>query len=178
MENSESKIIGVLSDTHDQISNLIKSIEYFNSRRVELVIHCGDWVSPFTLIHYAKLNAPLYSVLGNNDGDEYNHIKLAKKIGVNVRLEKGLLVFSHYGKRIIAYHGYYQEIVKALVKCGDYDVVLHGHTHEAKVKNSGKVLSINPGTLIDFTDTKKQGASIGLYNAERHAGEIVWLDDI
>lgn len=170
--------IGILSDTHDQIHHLVKVIEYFNHVQVDLVIHCGDWTSPFSLIHYAKLQAPLYGIFGNNDGDKFRHIRYAQGFGINIHIEDRLLVLSKFGKKIVVFHGDYYEIVDALVKCGDYDLVLHGHNHRAKIEKIGNVLSLNPGTLVDFTNEKVRGASFGLYDATAHEGKIVWLKDL
>ena len=35
-------IIGVISDTHNNLRNVKKIIELFNEKKVELVIHTGD----------------------------------------------------------------------------------------------------------------------------------------
>lgn len=79
MAKANNYNIGILSDTHDQIHHLVKVIDFFNRERVNLVLHCGDWTSTFTLIHYAQLQSPLYGVFGNNDGDKLRHIKYEKK---------------------------------------------------------------------------------------------------
>jgi putative phosphoesterase len=178
MAGSAPSIVGVIADTHDQVHHLVKVIDYFNREQVGLVIHCGDWVSPFTLKFYTKLQAPLFGVFGNNDGDKFRHLIYAEKYGLKVVFEDQLLVLCKYGKRIAVYHGDYQEIVDALVKCGDYDVVLHGHNHKAMVEKVGKVVSLNPGTLMDFTNKNVQGASFGLYNASIHEGRIVWVRNL
>ena len=65
--------IGVISDTHDHLTNISKAIKIFNERNIDVLIHCGDFVSPFTfrvfddLIPSIKNN--FYGVFGNNDGD-------------------------------------------------------------------------------------------------------------
>lgn len=175
-----SRLIGVISDTHDQVHHLEKVIDFFNQESVDLVIHCGDWVSPFTLVHYAGLEAPLYGVFGNNDGDKLRHIRYAERFGVQAFLEDQLLVLEmeDFGKKVAVYHGDYREIVDALVGCGSYDAVFHGHTHSPEVEMVGHVLSLNPGTLVDFTNEDVQGASIGLYDAGTHQGRILRLEDI
>lgn len=178
MSSEQSYLIGVMSDTHDQVSNLVRVIDFLNESDVEAVIHCGDWVSPFTLIHYAKLKAPLFGVFGNNDGDKFRHITYSQRYGVDVVYDDQLLVLTRHEKKIVVYHGDYKEIVDALVKCGDYDVVCHGHNHRAAVERYGKVLSINPGTLVDFTNEEFQGSSFCVYDAQAHDARILWVKDL
>ena len=44
-----------------------KSVELFNSARVDRVIHTGDITQAKTLDVFARLEMPLYGVFGNND---------------------------------------------------------------------------------------------------------------
>ena len=171
-------LIGFLSDTHDQVHHLGKTIRYFNELEVGLVIHCGDWVSPFTLIHYAKLRAPLYGIFGNNDGDIFRHLTYAERFGVHPHMGDHFLVLEEYGRRIAVYHGEHEAIVRALVRSGDYDLVAHGHDHKPSVEVTDGVVSLNPGTLMDYTDEGTEGASIGIYDADAHQGRIIWLREI
>ena len=66
-------IVGIISDTHDNLAGLQKAIQIFKERKIEMLIHCGDWVSPFTLEFFDRemkdLNVPIKSVVGNNPGD-------------------------------------------------------------------------------------------------------------
>jgi putative phosphoesterase len=174
--NNHNQLIGVISDTHDQITNLRSATDIFLSKQVSCIVHCGDWVSPFTLKFYQPLNVPIFGVFGNNDGDKFRHLRVAEKLELDLTIEDQLLVFSRFGKRMAIYHGDYREIVDALVKCGDYDVVFHGHNHQAKIEIVNKIISLNPGTLVDFTNENIQGASVGVYDASNHSGEIIWLD--
>jgi uncharacterized protein len=178
MSGINNSLIGIISDTHDQVSNLIKAIEYFNLRKVESVIHCGDWVSSFTLVYYSKLKAPIYGVFGNNDGDKFRHLKYVKELGLEIHIEDKLFITSFHDKKVVAYHGDSLEIVNALIKCREYDVVFYGHTHQAKIELCNGILSLNPGSLVDLADEKKQSASIGLYDSQKHEGQIIWLSDL
>lgn len=103
---------------------------------------------------------------------------MKKKIGVNVQFEDKLIVISMFGKKIVINHGDCKEIVDALVRCKDYDLVLHGHDHCAKIEKVDNVLSLNPGTLVNYTNEQIQGASFGMYNTTTHEGKIVWLKDL
>ena len=60
-------LIGVVSDTHNNIKNIKRIIDLFNEAQVELVIHTGDISKAETLKVFSSLNCPLRGVFGNND---------------------------------------------------------------------------------------------------------------
>lgn len=162
-------MIGVLSDTHDQVHYLERVIRFFNEREVKRVIHCGDWISPFNLRYFSELKAPIYGVFGNNDGDKFLHARLALQLDLDITMQDQLLTLEREGIRIAVYHGTAPKLVDALVKCGDYDVVFYGHDHVATVEQVGSVLKMNPGTFL----AGGQGPSIGLYDPTTRQGEII-----
>lgn len=165
-------IIGVLSDSHDQIDKIKEAVEIFNREQVGLVIHCGDWVAPFTLQYFANLLAPMKGVFGNNDGDRFLHPVAARNFQVNVEYEERVLSLVIEDRKIFVYHGDYGEVTEALLLCGKYDAVFHGHTHRKVNELVGDTLSLNPGTLMPVTAPTITGASIALYdtatNTARH----------
>jgi len=59
-------IIGLISDTHDNVYAIDKAVKRFNEERVELVLHAGDYISQFTAKHFKPLEAQLVGVYGNN----------------------------------------------------------------------------------------------------------------
>ena len=63
-------IIGVVSDTHNNLKNVEKIIEIFNHKKVKLVIHTGDITQAKTLKLFTSLQCPLIGVWGNNDRSE------------------------------------------------------------------------------------------------------------
>ena len=63
--------IGIISDTHDDIENVQKAIEIFNAEKVDYVIHAGDYIFPGIVMEFKELNAKLFGVLGNNDGERH-----------------------------------------------------------------------------------------------------------
>lgn len=171
-------MIGVMSDTHDQVHYLDRVIQFFNQQQVSHVIHCGDWISPFTLQYYKSLNAPIHGVFGNNDGDKFLHMRVAQKQGLSLTMEDQLLVLEAFDKRMAVYHGTSPQIVNALIKCGVYDAVFYGHNHRAKEETVGTVLAMNPGTLMDYTFDDVQGSSIGLYDPTTNSGRIIRIEEL
>lgn len=66
-------LAGIISDTHDNLIGLQKGIKVFKDNDVKMIVHCGDWVSPYALEFFDKeiegLDVPIKSVVGNNPGD-------------------------------------------------------------------------------------------------------------
>lgn len=165
--------IGVISDTHDQLELIVKAIHLLNEAGVGLVVHCGDWVSPFILYAFKGLRMPIKGVFGNNDGDKFRHLKYSQELGLDILYEDRFLQLHIEERKIAVFHGDYQEIVDALVTCGSYDAVFHGHTHRKVNEKVGKTLSLNPGSLMKTTKQETLGASIAIYDTTTNQAQHI-----
>jgi putative phosphoesterase len=131
--------LGILSDSHDNLPALARIVERFNAEKVDLVLHAGDFVSPFTAIPLGKLRAPLVGVFGNNDGDRLYLTQRFEKIGT---LYPGVHTFEVDGLRVVLMHE--PRSIDVLAASGAYDLVVYGHTHDADVR-PGRPAVVNPG---------------------------------
>ena len=59
--------IGLISDTHDNVENILRAVKKFTEMRVDFVVHLGDIVAPATLQYFKGLKMKL--ITGNCDGD-------------------------------------------------------------------------------------------------------------
>lgn len=160
-------LIGICSDSHDHVDNIKKAVAVFKVRKVEMVIHAGDYCSPFTIPLFDGV--PLHGIFGNNDGDTYLLMKKFDEIGGT--LHGGFFSFDTDKQKIAVYHGTYPGITESLEKSGQYDVVISGHTHQAGVETTGETLSINPGSVNGFD----QDAMIAFYDTETRDVEFIEL---
>ncbi len=167
--------IGILSDTHDQGGRVKKAVKILNKEKVKLVIHCGDIIAPFTLEFYKELRCPIKFLFGNNTGDIRLHLTYAKKFGLRDFEFNTFFALEFEGKKIAAYHGDNREITEALIKCGDYDCVFAGHDHIARIEKRGKVLFVNPGTLVDKHKKGMKPPSIAIYDSVTHKAKTIWI---
>jgi putative phosphoesterase len=151
------------------------AVDQFNQEQVSWVFHCGDWVSPFILSFFQGLKAPLRGVFGNNDGDKFRHLAFKDKWGVDVAYEDRFIDIEIDHRRIAVFHGDYPGITDALVACGHYDVVFHGHTHQIFNQLIGKTLSLNPGSLMKETSSKIKGSSIAIYDTDTNMAKHIML---
>ena len=62
-----------------------KAIKQLNILNVELVLHAGDYISPFVSSSFKQLEAPLIGVFGNNDGDRTLLKKKFAEFGADIR---------------------------------------------------------------------------------------------
>ena len=60
------RLIGIISDTHDNLPLITRAVRKFNRYQVDLVLHAGDYVSPFTIPCFKTLEARFIGVYGNN----------------------------------------------------------------------------------------------------------------
>lgn len=132
-------LIGVISDTHDNMNMLKKAVDLFNERGVGLVLHAGDYIAPFTARELRRLGCKLVGVFGNNDGEKFGLVKQFEEFG---ELHEGVHQLKLDGKMIAITH--YPEIAETLAGSGAYDAVVYGHTHRADIRGP-EPLVINPG---------------------------------
>ena len=123
--------IGIISDTHDDIENVQRAIEIFNTEKVEYVIHAGDYIFPGIVVEFKKLNAKLIGVLGNNDGEKVHLLKNFLNIGGELKGEIGEIELD--GLSFGIYHGTDREVKEKLVNSQKYDVIVSGHTHKTEL---------------------------------------------
>jgi len=135
-------LIGVISDTHDRMPTIHAAMKIFVERKVEAVLHAGDFVAPFA----AKIlvgdgspyagGVPLHCIYGNNDGERVGLKKVLPMV------QDGPWRGEFGGKVIAMAH--WIEWFKPGETDGA-DVVISGHTHEIVTETRDGVLYLNPG---------------------------------
>ncbi|MBU0628734.1 MAG: metallophosphoesterase [Nanoarchaeota archaeon] len=135
-------MIGVISDTHDNVSNVIKSIKIFENAEVDFIMHCGDIISPATARFFRGIHTK--AVKGNCDGDVENLKKAFEDI--HGEFFEDICEMDISGKKILAYHGQDTLRLQSFVDNQGYDYILTGHTHKCRDEKIGKTRIINPGS--------------------------------
>jgi putative phosphoesterase len=174
--------IGIISDTHDHVQTYGLVGNLFKDRQVEMIIHCGDWISPFSVALFARVlektcpNVPIQGVFGNNDGDIYRIIEVLEKEDIHVLIQKDVLELELGKRKIAVYHGTEEVLVQALLQCGTYDAVFRGHTHVPVTEMVGKTLHVNPGTVSSYSQGNiLKNVSVAIYDSETNQAELVFF---
>lgn len=143
-------LIGIMSDSHDHLEAIRMVVNFFNQKKVDLVLHAGDLISPFTASEFKQLKMPFEAIYGNNDG-EREGLKTAFQELCDLEDFKEIDVD---GRKIAVIHGTNQKLVDALANGGTYDVLIRGHSHKFHV-SCDKTMIINPGETCGYLSGKK-----------------------
>jgi putative phosphoesterase len=135
-------LVGIVSDTHDNLDIVEQAAERFEDAGVDAVIHCGDIVAPFSATPFDG-EFDFYAVRGNNDG-EWSLQDTVADFGTYLG-EMGELTLG--GAGFAVYHGTSEPIVEALLACDSYDYVCRGHTHQRVHEERGGTVHVNPGGI-------------------------------
>ncbi|MGC9517828.1 MAG: metallophosphoesterase [Methanomicrobiales archaeon] len=143
-------MIGIIADTHDNLYAINKAVDILNKKKVDLVIHAGDLISPFTVKEFSRLKPKFLAVFGNNDGERNGLKKAYEKLCFLEDFKE----FNIENKRFCLLHGTNEAIVDALKKSKNYDVIIRGHTHRLNIQEED-TLVINPGEVCGYVTGEK-----------------------
>lgn len=158
-------IIGIISDSHDHLDNLQKTVDLFRERRVEHIIHAGDFTSPFTWRVLKHFEGGFTGIFGNNDGER---VLMRKLSGERVYTQPYKLTLD--GKRIVVMHE--PDVVDDLAASGHFDLIVYGHTHVPEIRRENNTLIVNPGELCGWV---KRRSTVAVVDLQTMAAEILDL---
>jgi uncharacterized protein len=137
-------LIGIFSDTHDNLNAIQLARDFFVRSKVEYVFHCGDLTDP-SLVSYLDGCRVIYSS-GNMDSSSERIRQSLQALNPHNwagYLYTGAISDSH----IACVHGNVDGQVTTLIQSQKYDYIFHGHTHQRRDERFGKTRVINPGAL-------------------------------
>ena len=155
-------LVGVISDTHDNLTTLRRALELFRQRGVAHIIHAGDWVAPFAVKPFVESGIPFTGVFGNNDGERAGIHKLTD------RIHPAPHVFDLEGRRIVLTHD--EKQASEDLRRGA-DIFIFGHTHRVAVER-GSPLALNPGECCGWLGGKPTVALLDLESLEVSIEEL------
>ena len=142
--------IGVLADTHDRVPAIADLLQKFADKGVSMVMHAGDFCSPFSLASFHQRGMALLGVFGRNDGDRETLAAYAAR-GMGTEIYESPHSFDVGGKRILLVH----EIVEVSPRSIEsHDFVIHGSSHLQSEKKMGSTIVINPGEACGWIHGK------------------------
>jgi len=147
----------IVSDTHDNMGNFTKVIDFLNSEKITTMLHCGDICNPYTIEEAAKkFKGKIYYARGNGD----YHVQDVEDM-VELDLGEKKVAFIHY-----------PDLAKKLAESGKYDLVFYGHTHKPWEEKVGECRLINPGEVAG----QRFKATFAIYDTETDHLELKILE--
>jgi putative phosphoesterase len=162
------KTIGLLSDTHSDISD--KILDFFSN--VNEIWHAGD-IGSMDVVNQLQAIKPLKAVYGNID--DYKIRQEFPEI-MEFMCESIAVLMIHIG----GYPGKYEKKVIDILKTKSFDLFISGHSHILKVIYDKKyeMMHINPGaagkngfhnvrTAVKFNIDGKELKNLQIFEMDR-----------
>ena len=162
-------LVGVIADTHDNVPAVEAALAAFDERGVEVVIHCGDVISPPVVSHFSGFE--LHAVLGNNDGELDGLDRAIRALGNDSDLHGRFADLEFGGAHFAVLHGEDRDQVDTLAAGGGFDYVCYGHHHVAEVREVGPTTVINPGA--QFPTVPEEHRSVAVVDTDGGDVELV-----
>lgn len=154
-------LVAIISDIHNNETNLKKVLDYCNKQGVKKIICCGDLASDETLEFLAKnFTEEVFYTFGNMDNgqlreyqyvENYKNIKLFKDFGT-AKIGNSDEGYDDIIRDVAFVH--FPDEAKKLAESGKYDFVFYGHTHkpwisdiDIEMEGRDKCTMLNPGNV-------------------------------
>ncbi|MEO8194379.1 MAG: YfcE family phosphodiesterase [Gemmatimonadales bacterium] len=151
-----------MSDTHDRLPAIAELLAIMVSKGVSLVMHAGDYCSPFSLNPFNDSNVALLGIFGRNDGDPEG-LKATAARGVGMELYESPHSFEVSGQRILIVHDL-GEVNRRSIDAHRF--VVHGFTHKQETVERDSTLLVNPGEACGWLTGVCTGAILDLDTSE------------
>lgn len=151
-------LVGLMSDTHDRLPAIDALLRQMQSRGVSMVLHCGDFCAPFSLLPFVEHNVALAGVFGRNDGD-HEGLRAVASRGLGMELFESPHSMELSGQRLLLVHDLADLSQHSL---DQHSIVVHGFTHREEMKERGDTLIVNPGEACGWLHGSPTGAILDL----------------
>jgi len=143
--------IAIMSDSHDKWENLEKAVEMSNSAGCEYLLFAGDLISPPGIAVLNKFKGKTKFVWGNNEAER---VGMTRKFEASEKMQLCGDIFEGEFDGIKIFMNHYPKITELAAKSKEFNVCIHGHTHEYREEKIGNTLLLNPGEIQGYQTGK------------------------
>ncbi|HJQ19510.1 MAG TPA: YfcE family phosphodiesterase [Gemmatimonadaceae bacterium] len=133
--------IGLMADSHDRVPAIAELLKQMREAGATMVLHAGDYVSPFALKPFDDMHMTLQGVFGRNDGDHQGLLSTAGA-GIGIEIFESPHSFDVGGNQILLVHDL-GDVQKRSIK--SHTFIVHGFAHQQSLKTQGDSILVNPG---------------------------------
>ena len=165
--------IAILADTHDNLPNLKKVLNYCRKQKVEKMIHCGDLATIETLDFINdNFSGEIFFTFGNMDAGHIAGYPFKNN------QYKQTQIFPDYGKIEIADKKiafvHYPEVAKKLCESGEFNFVFHGHTHKPWTEIINNCTLLNPGNVAN----QYYPPTFAVWNTSNNSFQLIRINEL
>lgn len=162
-------LVGVIGDSHDRIPAIAALVRRMADAGAGMLLHVGDYCSPFSLAPIHEANLSLAGIFGHNDGD-HEGLKAYAAKGFGTEMYESPHSVEVGGQRVLLIHDLSDV---GPLSVGQHAVIVHGCSHLQEMKTRGDTLIVNPGEACGWL----YGApSAALVDLETKRVEFIKLD--
>jgi len=160
--------LAVISDVHDNLANLKKTLNYIKNNQVDFLICTGDLQSPESWSELNQLSIPVFAVKGNADDSLdlsiFTNLKVWSSFG-EIELNGQKIIFSHY-----------PELIKKILdqKPNFYQLALHGHSHKPWEEKYNGTKIFNPGNIANVY----YAPTFAIINLDKLEAQLILINEI
>ncbi|HUT22539.1 MAG TPA: metallophosphoesterase [Candidatus Bipolaricaulota bacterium] len=123
--------IAIISDSHDNLPNIKKFLDYCKGEKIKFIMHCGDIASLETWNYFQdNFKGEIHAVKGNAD-----QIKLDRKKTFEIdKIKIGMAHRIDTAQRLV-------------LKDLDMHYAFYGHSHKPWIEKMYYTFIVNPGNL-------------------------------
>ena len=158
-------MIGIMADSHDNLTAVRRAISLFKDAECELIIHAGDFVAPFAARELAKAGRPVKAVFGNCDGEKKGLADALRPFG---EIREAPFKFKYNQINVLITH--LNAPVESYARPGKHNLIVFGHTHEAETRRIGATLIVNPGETGGWLTGK---STVALFDPKTAEAQII-----
>ena len=133
--------IGLLADTHDRVPAIAELVRRLQAGGANMILHAGDYCSPFSLAPVLDANIAMAGVFGRNDGDREG-LRAAAARGMGTEIYESPHSIELAGTHILLVHDV-GEVSERSIE--GHEVIVCGCSHRKEVRSRGQSLIVNPG---------------------------------
>ena len=135
-------LVGLMADSHDRVPAIRELLQRMTELGAGMVLHAGDYCSPFSLAPFLEMSIPFAGVYGRNDGDREG-LKAFASRGVGIEMYESPHSLEVGGRRILLVHDLGEVADRSLES---HEIIVHGFTHKQEIRElAGGATIVNPG---------------------------------
>jgi len=144
--------IAIISDSHDNLANLKKVLDWLKKNKIAALIHCGDVFRKETVSFISQnFKGKIYISLADVDDDikRIPRVKIYEKFG-ELKKDGKKIAFCHFPEKARELANSQKLAPYRAAKGGSdagYDLVFYGHLHKPWKTKIRKTILANPGNV-------------------------------